>query len=81
MYNPRDYKWPFLWYIFSAYTITLVFLPDRVIAALLLFFGKCCTKISPRGPINGTKKKKKQYQNVCKHTSTYAHLLMIKAKI
>ena len=44
-----------LHYIFL-FTVSL---PDRGIAALPHFFGKCCTIISPRGP-KGTKKEKKR---------------------
>ena len=34
------------------------FLPDRGIAALPHFFGKCRTIISPRGPMDAKKEKK-----------------------
>ena len=41
-----------------------VFLPDRSIAALPQFFGKCCTVISPRGP-KGAKKENKKIPRRC----------------
>ena len=49
-----------LHYIF----LLTVFLPDRSIAALPQFFGKCCTVISPRGP-KGAKKENKKIPRRC----------------
>ena len=40
-----------------------VFLPDRVIAALPHFFGKCRTIISPRGPKGAKRENKKKGQD------------------
>ena len=46
-----------------------MFFPDRGIAALLHFFRKCCTIISPRGP-KGAKKEK----TIRKRSLTYVHI-------
>ena len=53
-----------------------VFLPDRGIAALPHFFGKCRTIISPRGPKGAKKENKKKDKTLRKLSFQHAFYLV-----